>query len=111
MFFLFHSHSKKIKQFFLLFSLLHSIGLSDSEVDVRRLTKSEGIYFLKGSNDPYNGIAYKESNINDQRILEFNIENGEKNDYHHEWYLNGKKKNVFHYKNYLFSYLLQHIQN
>ena len=79
--------------------IVFSLGFSQTEVNIRDLEKLKDIYYLKNATNPFEGVAISFSKLTGKKVLEFQIINGEKDGTYNEWYINGKKKSNYHYKN------------
>ena len=62
------------------------------------ISKSGGIWYLKGSKKPFTGIGYVLSDTSGKKIIESKYLNGQLHGPHNEWWHNGKKKTHGRYK-------------
>jgi cyclophilin family peptidyl-prolyl cis-trans isomerase len=62
------------------------------------ISKSGGIWSLKGSKKPFTGIGYVLSDTSGKKIIESKYLNGQLHGPHSEWWHNGKKKTHGRYK-------------
>ena len=62
------------------------------------ISKSGGIWHLKGSKKPFTGIGYVLSDTSGKKIIESKYLNGQLHGPHSEWWHNGKKKKHGRYK-------------
>ena len=62
------------------------------------ISKSGGIWHLKGSKKPFTGIGYVLSDTSGEKIIESKYLNGQLHGPHSEWWHNGKKKIHGRYK-------------
>ena len=87
-----------VLRYSLLFSTLVSILVGQSKYDMNMISKSGGIWYLKGSKKPFTGIGYVLSDTSGKKIIESKYLNGHLHGPHSEWWHNGKKKTHGRYK-------------
>ena len=87
-----------VLRYSLLFSILVSILFGQSKYDMNMISKSGGIWYLKGSKKPFTGIGYVLSDTSKKKIIESKYLNGQLHGPHIEWWHNGKKKTYGRYK-------------
>ena len=87
-----------VLRYSLLFSILVSILFGQSKYDMNMISKSGGIWYLKGSKKPFTGIGYVLSDTSGKKIIESKYLNGQLHGPHSEWWHNGKKKTHGRYK-------------
>ena len=78
--------------------ILVSILAGQSKYDMDMISRSDGIWYLKGSKKPFTGIGYVLSDTSGKKIIESKYLNGQLHGPHSEWWHNGKKKTHGRYK-------------
>ena len=58
------------------------------------ISKSGGIWYLKGSKKPFTGIGYVLSDTSGKKIIESKYLDGQLHGLHSEWWHNGKKRHT-----------------
>ena len=83
-----------ILRYSFLFSILVSILVGQSKYDMDMISRSGGIWYLKGSKKPFTGIGYVLSDTSGKKIIESKYLNGQLHGTHSEWWHNGKKRHT-----------------
>ena len=90
----FDTMTRRIISFIFIMSAL----VCQSRVEMNRLVRSEGLWYILGERRPFSGVAYVVSEHSEKKTQESKYSKGRLHGVHTEWWENGKKKRHGRYK-------------